>query len=91
MTVMSALHASHTFTARGFLVQLEGLGQLKNAMTSLGIKPMTFQLVALCLNQLCYCVPPCESSTDLNFCSATVHIKVRKLFPHTGKLDCLTY
>jgi hypothetical protein len=28
------------------MVQLEGLGQLKNPATSLGIKPMTFQLVA---------------------------------------------
>ena len=26
-------------------------------MTSLGIEPATFQLVALCLNQLCCCVP----------------------------------
>jgi hypothetical protein len=30
----------------GVIVQLEGLGQLKNPMTSLGIKPVTFQLVA---------------------------------------------
>jgi hypothetical protein len=28
------------------IVQLEGLGQLKNAMTSSGIEPATFQLVA---------------------------------------------
>jgi hypothetical protein len=27
-------------------VRLEGLGQLKNPMTSLGIEPMTFRLVA---------------------------------------------
>jgi hypothetical protein len=27
------------------IVRLEGLGQLKNLMTSLGIKPVTFQLV----------------------------------------------
>jgi hypothetical protein len=27
------------------IVQLEGLGQLKNPMTSSGIKPTTFQLV----------------------------------------------
>jgi hypothetical protein len=28
-------------------MQLEGLGQLKNSMTSLGIEPMTFLLVAV--------------------------------------------
>jgi hypothetical protein len=39
------------------IVRLEGLGQLKNPMTSSGIKPATFRLVA-CLNQLCYRVPP---------------------------------
>jgi hypothetical protein len=38
-------------------VQLEGLGQLKNPMTSSGIKPSTFRLVSLCLNKLQYCVP----------------------------------
>jgi hypothetical protein len=38
------------------MVQLEGLSQLKNPMTS-GIKPVTFQLVAQCLNQLRYCMP----------------------------------
>jgi hypothetical protein len=39
------------------IVQLEGLGQLKKSVTSLGIKPTTFQLVAYCLNQLCYRIP----------------------------------
>jgi hypothetical protein len=28
------------------IVQLEGLGQLKNPVTSLGIDPATFQLIA---------------------------------------------
>jgi hypothetical protein len=44
-------------------MKLEGLGQLKNPVTSSGIEPMTFQLVAYCLNQLSYCVLP-----DLDVC-----------------------
>jgi hypothetical protein len=35
-------------------VQLEGLGQLKNPMTSSRIEPATFKLAAECLNQLRY-------------------------------------
>jgi hypothetical protein len=35
-------------------VWLEGLGQLKNPMTSSGIKAATFQLVAQSFNQLHY-------------------------------------
>jgi hypothetical protein len=35
-------------------VRLEGLGQLKNLVTLLGIEPATFRLVAQCLNQLRY-------------------------------------
>jgi hypothetical protein len=34
------------------IVRLEGLGKLKNTMTSPGIEPSTFQLVAQCLNPL---------------------------------------
>jgi hypothetical protein len=61
---LSALHASHPSPPGRFLVlisvrvwvdprtivRLEEFGQLKNPMTSLGIKPVTFQLVAQCLN-----------------------------------------
>jgi hypothetical protein len=36
------------------IVRLEGLGELKNRMTSSGIEPATFRLVAWCLNQLYY-------------------------------------
>jgi hypothetical protein len=39
------------------IVRMEGLGQLKNPMTSSGIQPMTFRLVAWCINQLRYRVP----------------------------------
>jgi hypothetical protein len=38
-------------------VRLEGLGQLKNPMTSSGIEPATFRLVAQCPNQLRYLMP----------------------------------
>jgi hypothetical protein len=38
-------------------VRLEGLGQLKNQITSSGIEFATFRLVAQCLNQLRYRVP----------------------------------
>jgi hypothetical protein len=39
------------------IVQLEGLGQLKNPMTSSGIEPATFVFVLQCLNELRYRVP----------------------------------
>jgi hypothetical protein len=39
-------------------VQLEGLGQLKNPVILSEIEPATFRLVAWCLNQLRYRVPP---------------------------------
>jgi hypothetical protein len=39
-------------------MQQEGLDQLKNPMTSSGIEPATFLLVAQSLNQLRYRVPP---------------------------------
>jgi hypothetical protein len=35
-----------------------GLGQLKNPVISSGIEPATLRLVAFCLNQLRYRVPP---------------------------------
>jgi hypothetical protein len=38
-------------------VRLEGLGQLKNPMSSLGFEPATFRLVAQFLNELRYGVP----------------------------------
>jgi hypothetical protein len=38
------------------MVRLEGLGKLKKS-TSSGLDPVTFRLVAQCLNQLRYHVP----------------------------------
>jgi hypothetical protein len=40
------------------IVRLEGLGQLKNPVTSSGNEPATFRLVTYCPNQLRYRVPP---------------------------------
>jgi hypothetical protein len=72
MAVRSALRAGRPFTPGRFLVlisvrgrvhsrvivRLEGLRQLKNSMTSLGMEPATFRLAAQCLNHLGYSVPP---------------------------------
>jgi hypothetical protein len=38
-------------------VRLEGLGQVKNTITSSKIEPATFRFVAQCLNKLRYGVP----------------------------------
>jgi hypothetical protein len=40
------------------IVRMEELDQLKNPVTSSGTEPATFRLVAECLNQLRYRVPP---------------------------------
>jgi hypothetical protein len=47
------------------IVQLEGLGQLKNLMTSSGIEPATFRLVAQSLNQLYYGVMRVSAKRDI--------------------------
>jgi hypothetical protein len=44
-------------------MQLEGLGQLEKS-TSSGLEPATFRLVAYCLNQLHYRVPPLATETE---------------------------
>jgi hypothetical protein len=45
------------------IVRLEVLGQPKNPMTSSGIEPATFRLVASCLNHLRYRVP-CDAQSS---------------------------
>jgi hypothetical protein len=47
-------------------MRLEGVGQLKNPITSSGIEPATFRLVAYCLNHLRYRVSPSAHVLFLN-------------------------
>jgi hypothetical protein len=48
------------------IVRLEGVGQLKNAMASWEIEPVTFWFVALSLNKQLYRVPPPPPILTLN-------------------------
>jgi hypothetical protein len=50
-------------------VRLEGLSKLRNPVTSSGIEPATFQIVAQCLNQLRYRAPlnaECQANDRLS-------------------------
>jgi hypothetical protein len=53
-------------------VELEGLGQTKNPMTSLGIEPATFQLATCCLNQLRYLMPLLHGEVEKNSCRCRI-------------------
>jgi hypothetical protein len=54
-------------------VRLEGLGQLKNPVTSSAFETVTFRLVALCLNQLRYRVlhKKLQCKTEEDFAAVT--------------------
>jgi hypothetical protein len=51
-------HLCYSWVDPRTIVRMEGLGQFRSPMTSSGFDPATFQLVAQCLNQLRYRVPP---------------------------------
>jgi hypothetical protein len=57
---LSALRAGRRLPPGRFraIVRLEGLGRLKNSVTSSGFERKTFRLVVWCHNQLRYSVPP---------------------------------
>jgi hypothetical protein len=52
------------------IMRLQGLGQLRNPITSSGIEPATFRLIAQCLNQLRYRMPHLTGMYHLNLRSA---------------------
>jgi hypothetical protein len=62
------------------ILQPEGLCQWKIPVTSLGIKPMTFQLVVQCLKQL-YCHMSLAYVPSANFMHFTWSCTKRLIFP----------
>jgi hypothetical protein len=63
-------------------VRLEGLGQLKNPMTSSRIEPATFRLVAECLNQLRYA----ERIPGFAFVQTLHNISEKQLIPNSFEI-----
>jgi hypothetical protein len=57
-------------------MRLVGLDQLKNPVTSSRIEPATFRLVAQCLNQLRYRVPPYTISGIKELLILDLHIRI---------------
>jgi hypothetical protein len=64
-------------------VRLEGLGQLKNPMTSSEIEPAIFRFVAQCLNQLRYHVPRPSSANSL------IKVEILTLHVSAPLADCI--
>jgi hypothetical protein len=65
-------------------VRLEGLAKLKNPVTSSGIEPATFRLVAQCLNLLRYRVPSIITNPLENHYEASSYVnKFRTLSAST--------
>jgi hypothetical protein len=64
------------------IMRLERLGQLRNPMTSSGLNPATFQLVAQCLNQLRNRVPHYNLEKDYftNVLFKILHILLTFIF-----------
>jgi hypothetical protein len=60
-------------------VLLEGLGQVKNPMTSSGTEPVTFQLVAQCLNNYTAVCPHCLGIRDFKSPGSTGLVATFKL------------
>jgi hypothetical protein len=60
---------------------LEELGQLKYPVTTLGIEPVPFWLVAYCFNQLCYSIP--------HLYSYQMFLESMKTVRLTGHIACM--
>jgi hypothetical protein len=71
------------------MVRLEGLGKLKNPMTTWGREPETFRLVAQCLNQLRYRLPRVSIKWDAphwlrnTVLDCSQHVESIKLYLHS--------